>query len=291
MNETIATALHQPDGLVALKDGGVALVEAEAGGGALIIIGAQGVRHEICRVEGHPIGLAIDGDGCFWVAGGPGNTVVRLSPDGQILRTIAGTKDQPFVLPKNLAFGPDGLLYMSDCGVRLSDLVDDADIRPDYYDAAYNGRIYQIDPQAGRVLRTLATGLLMANGVAFDAEGLLYYSETLTGTVYRQVIGGKPQTFAHVSRSQVTGGLKGPAGLAFNRSGMLYCAKYGEGDICLIDPTGKIVGHIPTNGRLPDDIAFTQDGKYALIAEHEHGALEKIPVPSPGGLPLHTPAL
>jgi len=291
MNETIATALRQPDGLVALSDGGVALVEADAAGGALTVVDAHGARREICRIDGHPTGLAVDGAGCFWVAGGPQNSVLRISPEGKVLKTITGTKEQPFVLPKNLAFGPAGLLYMSDCGVRLSDLIDGADIRPDFYEASYNGRIYQIDPQAGRVLRTLATGLLMANGIAFDAEGLLYYSETLTGTIYRQVVGGRPQAFAHVSRSQTTGGLRGPAGLAFNRGGMLYCAKYGEGDICLIDPAGKVAGHIPTNGRLPDDIAFTQDGKYALIAEHEHGALEKIPVPSPGGLPLHTPLL
>lgn len=291
MNETIATALRQPNGLVALKDGGVALVETDADGGALAVIDADGARREISRIDGHPTGLAIDGDGCFWVAGGPQNSVLRLSPDGKALKTISGTKEQPFLLPKNLAFGPDGLLYMSDCGIRLADLVDGPEIRPDFYEASYNGKIHQIDPQTGRILRTLATGLLMANGVAFDAEGLLYYSETLTGIIYRQVVGGRPEAFAHVLRAKSTDGLRGPAGLAFNRSGMLYCAKYGAGDICLVDQAGKVAGHIPTNGRLPDDIVFTQDGKYALIAEHEHGAIEKIPVPSPGGLPLHMPSI
>ena len=120
MNETIATALHQPDGLVALKDGGVALVEAEAGGGALIIIGAQGVRHEIAR-SAVDRRAAIDGDGCFWTPADR-ETLVRLSPDGSDLKTIEGTNEGPFMLPNNLAFGPDGLLYMSDCGVQLSDL-------------------------------------------------------------------------------------------------------------------------------------------------------------------------
>jgi gluconolactonase len=291
MNDTIASGLCQPDGPVALSDGRVALVEAEESSGSVAIIDTGGLKHEICILGGHPGGLAMDGSGCFWVAGAPEHSVTRISQDGDVLKVIGGTKESPFVLPRHLAFGPDGLLYMSDSGVRISDLVDGAHIRPDFLDASYNGRIYQIDPHDGRVLRTLATGLLLANGIAFDAEGLLYYSETLTGTIYRQVVGGRPEVFAHAPRSQTAERLNGPAGLAFDKAGTLHCAIYGQGDICLIDPTGRIAGHIPTNGRLPVGIAFTDSGKHALIAEQQHGAIEKIPMRHPGGLPLHKPII
>jgi gluconolactonase len=290
MNETIAAGLHQPEGPVGLPDGRVALLEMEDDRRCLTIIGADGKRREVCRPGGRPTGLAVDGNGCFWVAGGPENSLVRLSPEGRMLQMIEGSEAGPFVLPHDLAFGPDGLLYMSDSGVRVADLIIGQTIRPDFLNAAYNGRVYQIDPADGRVLRTLATGLLLANGIAFDSNGLLYYSEMLTGTIYRQVVGGRQEVFAHPLRSPTGGRLKGPAGMAFDRDDTLYCAIYGQGDICLVDPSGKISGHIRTNGALPSNVAFTPDGKYLLISEQEHGVIERIPAPRPG-LALHRPSI
>lgn len=290
MNDTIAAGLHQPDGPVGLQDGRVVLVEMGDDRRCLTVIQPDGERQEICRPGGRPTGLAVDGDGCFWVAGGPENSLVRLSPTGRTLQVIEGSEAGPFVLPHDLAFGPDGLLYMTDSGVRIADLIVGQTIRPDFLNAAYNGRLYQIDPAEGRVLRTLATGLLLANGIAFDSHGVLYYSEMLTGTIYRQVIGGRQEVFTQAIRSSTGGRLKGPAGMAFDRDGTLYCAIYGQGDICLINASGKISGHIRTNGALPSDVAFTPDGKYLLITEQERGVVERIPAPRPG-LPLHRPKI
>jgi gluconolactonase len=78
--------------------------------------------------------------------------------------------------------------------------------------------------------------------------------------------------------------------MAFDRDGTLYCAIYGQGDVCLIGQTGAISGHIPTNGLLPGNIAFTPDGKYALITEQARGVVERIPAPRPG-MPLHMPSI
>jgi gluconolactonase len=291
MNETIAAGLHLPDGPVGLADGRVAITEMEDDRGSVTIVDAGIKRRDVFRPGGgRPSGLAIDGDGCFWVAGGPENSLVRLSPQGRTLQVIEGSEDGPFIFPNDLAFGPDGLLYMTDSGVEISNLLEGVGIRPDFMSAPYNGRVYQIDPREGRVLRTLATGLLLANGIAFDAEGVLYYSETLTGNIYRQVIGGRQEMFAHTLRSPMKERLKGPAGMAFDRGGTLYCAIYGQGDVCLIGRSGAISGHIPTNGLLPANIAFTLDGKYALITEQERGVIERIPAPRPG-MPLHMPAI
>jgi gluconolactonase len=290
MNETIAVGLHQPHGPVALPDGRVAFVEMEDIRGSLAIIENDGCRREVCRPGGRAAGVAMDGDGCYWVAGGPENSVVRISPEGRTLQLIEGADDGPFLFPHDLAFGPDGLLYVTDSGVRISDLIDGVDIRADFIEASYNGRVHQIDPVEGRVLRTLATGLLLANGIAFDTEGLLYYSETLTGNIYRQIVGGRQEIFAHVLPSPTTDKLRGPCGMAFDRSGILYCAMYGQGEISLVDQSGKLMGHIRTNGARPGNIAFALDGKYALITEQDHGAIERIPVPRPG-LPLHMPSI
>ncbi|WFU09469.1 SMP-30/gluconolactonase/LRE family protein [Rhizobium sp. CB3090] len=289
MNETIATGLRQPEGPVALTDGRIALVETDESRRCLAMV-AAGIRREVCRPGGRPTGLAIDGDHCFWVAGGPENSLVRVSPEGRTLQVIEGGKDGPFLYPNDLAFGPDGLLYMTDSGVRISDLLDGPDINPDFFQAPYNGRIYQIDPAEGRVQRVLATGLLYANGIAFGPDGLLYYSETLTGKIFRQIVGGRQELFAQVMPAPAVKVLRGPAGMAFDSNGTLYCAVYGQGEICLIDPTGKIAGRIRTNGTRPGNIAFTLDGKYALITEQENGVLERITAPRPG-LPLYMPSI
>ncbi|MGY5778563.1 SMP-30/gluconolactonase/LRE family protein [Rhizobium hainanense] len=290
MNETIATGLRLPSGLVALPDGRLALVEMDASRRYLKLYDAGGASREVCRLGGTPSGIAVDGDGCFWIAGGPEDSLVRLSPQGRVLQVIEGSADGPFLHPNALAFGPDGLLYMTDSGFRLADLLEGGDIHPDFFKAAYNGCVYQIDPAEGRVIRVLAAGLLLAGGIAFDAGGLLYYSETLTGKIYRQIVGGRQEMFARSMTSPAINALRGPSGLAFDRSGMLYCAMYGLGEICLIDTEGKMAGHIRTDGARPGNIAFTADGKHLLVAEQEKGVVEKITAPRPG-LPLHMPTI
>ncbi|MBB3287583.1 MULTISPECIES: SMP-30/gluconolactonase/LRE family protein [unclassified Rhizobium] len=290
MNETIATGLRLPGGLVALPDGRIALVETDPSRRYLKLFDTSGACEELCRIGGSPTGIAIDGDGCFWVAGGPENSLIKLSPQGRIRQVIEGSADGPFLHPNALAFGPDGLLYMTDSGIRLTDLLERGHIHPDFFKAAYNGCVYQIDPSEGRVIRVLAAGLLLASGIAFGPDGLLYYSETLTGKIHRQIVGGRQEMFAQSMRSPAVNVLRGPSGLAFDRSGTLYCAMSGLGEICLIDREGMMSGHIRTNGTRPSGIAFTVDGKHLLVGEQEKGVIEKITAPRLG-LPLHMPSI
>ncbi|MFT4002573.1 MAG: SMP-30/gluconolactonase/LRE family protein [Rhizobium sp.] len=290
MNDTIATGLRLPSGLVALPDGRFALVEMDASRRCLKLFDTSGAQEELCRIGGTPTGIAIDGDGCFWVADGPEDSLVRLSPQGRVLQVIEGGADGPFLHPNALAFGPDGLLYMTDSGIRLANLLEGGHIHPDFFKAAYNGCVYQIDPAEGRVIRVLAAGLLLAGGIAFGPDGLLYYSETLTGKIYRQIVGGRQEMFAQSMTSPAVNMLRGPSGLAFDRSGTLYCAMYGLGEICLIDTEGRMTGHIRTAGTRPGNIAFTVDGKHLLVSEQEKGVVEKITAPRPG-LPLHMPVI
>ncbi|TXI90852.1 MAG: SMP-30/gluconolactonase/LRE family protein [Cupriavidus sp.] len=290
MNDTIVTGLRLPSGLVALPDGRIALVEMDASRRCLKLFDTSGACEELCRIGGTPTGIAIDGDGCFWVADGPEDSLVRLSPQGRVLQVIEGGADGPFLHPNALAFGPDGLLYMTDSGIRLANLLEGGHIHPDFFKAAYNGCVYQIDPAEGRVIRVLAAGLLLAGGIAFGPDGLLYYSETLTGKIYRQIVGGRQEMFAQSMTSPAVNMLRGPSGLAFDRSGMLYCAMYGLGEICMIDTEGRMTGHIRTNATRPGNIAFTLDGKHLLVSEQEKGVVEKITAPRPG-LPLHMPAI
>lgn len=76
---------------------------------------------ELITIEtGVPDGLAIDNEGCIWLALWGGSRVVRISPQGKI---IAG-HHFPVEQPSSCAFGADGTLYVTSArkGISESDL-------------------------------------------------------------------------------------------------------------------------------------------------------------------------
>jgi sugar lactone lactonase YvrE len=66
---------------------------------------------------GLPDGIAVDVDGCIWVAVWGGSKVVRISPQGEIIAEIA----TPVSQPSSCAFGPDGTLYITSATSGLSE--------------------------------------------------------------------------------------------------------------------------------------------------------------------------
>ena len=88
-NRRLCTGLDMPEGPVALPDGKLALVEMGHARKSLTIVSPDGSRNLLCRHGGDPNGLAIDGDGCFWMAGGPGGSVTRIAPTGELLMNIS----------------------------------------------------------------------------------------------------------------------------------------------------------------------------------------------------------
>jgi sugar lactone lactonase YvrE len=50
--------------------------------------GALGSRRTLAEVDALPDGLAVDTDGCIWVALFQGSEVVRLTPEGEVDRTV-----------------------------------------------------------------------------------------------------------------------------------------------------------------------------------------------------------
>lgn len=60
-------------------------------------------------VSGIPDGLAVDVDGCIWVALWGGSEVQRFDPRGNLI----GRVPVPVSQPSSCAFGPDGTLYIT----------------------------------------------------------------------------------------------------------------------------------------------------------------------------------
>lgn len=288
-NPVIVSGLDQPEGPAFLSDGRLLLVEmGEARACLTEIVGPN--RREVVRPGGRPTGLAVDGDDCLWIAGGSGNSLVKLAPDGRELLRIEGDEAGPFLFPNDLAFGPDGLLYMTDSGMLPEKFITGFTIRPDFFTAEYAGEVFQIDPRRGRVLRRLDTGLRFTNGIAFGPDGGLFVAETLSGFIFRYALDGTArregfsQTLTRVDEAH----FQGPDGMAFDADGRLYCALYGCGEICVSDPSGAISERLPTNGKLPTNVAFVPGETAIVVTEVETGSLERVAVGALG-LGLHRP--
>jgi sugar lactone lactonase YvrE len=93
---------------------------------------------------GVPDGLAVDVEGCLWVAAWGGAAVHRIDPTGRRMRTI----DMPVSQPSSCAFAADGTLYVTSARAGL--------------DAA----ALRAEPLAGSVF-TIATDTLGVSVAAF----------------------------------------------------------------------------------------------------------------------------
>jgi gluconolactonase len=292
-NHVVATDVLEPEGPVCLDDGQVYLVEMAKARACVSRIDLKGQRHEVGRPGGRPNGLTIDGDGNLWIAGGDKETVVCMAPDGKILKRFLGPDGDPYLWPNDLAFGRTGLLYLADSGILPGDFVDGQKIRDDFRTVSYHGRVFEIDPKNGKVLRTVDTGLRFTNGIAFDADDVLYVSETLSGNVYRYDVFGqgtpKRETFGNVIDGKPEA-FVGPDGMAFGADGRLYCTVFGQGNVTVLDCTGKVAERIETNGQRPTNIAFREGAEGAVVTDLGRCELEEIVVPCRGRA-LYTPTI
>jgi gluconolactonase len=281
--------LSAPEGPVALPDGTWLIVEGGAERGCVTHILADGKTKRVVQKTGRPNGLAVDARGVIWVAESKYPSLVRLTMEGKAEVVANGCGGQPFLFPNDLCFGPDGAIYLTDSGVFINEFAPNNKIRPDYMSVNYDGRVYRIDVSTGNVDK-VDSGIKFTNGIAFGPDWRLYVNETLTGNIYRYE-SGQRVLFGNVIRPDAPPGWKGPDGMAFSEDGKLYVAVFGQRDVTVLDPDGKVFERIPTAGILPTNLAFALPGrKQIYITEYELGQMEVVEVPT-DGLPLFTGAL
>ena len=179
-----ARDLGAPEGPVALPDGTWLVVEAAANRGCVTHISADGRTKSVIKQTGRPNGLAVDAGGVIWVAESKVPSLLRLTMDGKCDVVATGCDGEPFLFPNDLCFGPDGAIYLTDSGVQIDNFAPNNQIRADYIDVHYDGRLYRVDPETGAVTK-LDQGFLFTNGIAFGPDGMLYVDETVTGNIYR----------------------------------------------------------------------------------------------------------
>jgi gluconolactonase len=287
-----ATGIGAPEGPICLPDGSMYVTEMSADTLCVTKLDPQGRRHVIKTTGGRPNGLAIDGEGLIWIAEAGLQSVICIDPDGREVKRIDGDADGRFLFPNDLAFGPDGHLYLTDSGMAAVDFISGQNFVEGFLDLAWDGRVYEIDPVAGKVVRKLDRGIRFTNGIAFGPDDQLYANASFTGEVYRYDLssGGIPErvVFGNVLQADDRPGFKGPDGMKFGVDGRLYCTVYGQQNVTVLDSSGAVADRLKLDGENPTNIAFSADGKRLLVTEVSKGQVEALPAPC-WGLALYYP--
>ncbi|MCB1496807.1 MAG: SMP-30/gluconolactonase/LRE family protein [Bauldia sp.] len=286
-----AEGLGVPEGPVALSDGSWLVVEMRPDRGCVSRISPDGSERTQLAVTGRPNGLAFDHLSRIWVCESNPPSLLRMTLDGEYESILDHSDDGPFLFPNDLCFGPDGLLYFTDSGIRFTDFVVNGQVRDDHDSLDYQGRVYRVHPETLR-LEVLAEGIRFTNGLAFGpGDTHLYVAETIGGDIIRYPWSpkglGAAEVFGNTIDPDAPPGLKGPDGMAFGRNGALYVTVFGQGDVTVLGPDGGVRERIRTNGMAPTNVAFGRDGEHRIyVTEDELGTIEVFDVDT-AGLPLH----
>jgi gluconolactonase len=285
-----ADQLGFPEAPVRLPNGDFLFVEMEPSKGWIVRISADGKSRSVVARTGRPNGLAADRHGNIWVAETAMCALLKMSLDGKHEVVAKACEGEAFLFLNDLAFAPNGDIYLTDSGIALEELAPGGQLNPNWRNLKYDGRVFRIDPKTREVER-IDRGLQFANGVAFGPDGNLYVAETLTGNIYRYDcsggrVCGKRQLFGNVIENYRPEDLKGPDGMKFGSNGDLYAAVFGQGDVTVLDANGKVRQRIKVGGSMPSNLLFAPQGeKKIYVTEVETGSVRILDVET-DGMPL-----
>jgi sugar lactone lactonase YvrE len=211
------------------------------------------------KINADASGIVFNSQGDLFVAVGPFSEVVRVR--GADLNPAKPGLAQTFATgtpgANGVAFDRQGNLFVSG---GTSGIV---------YRVSPNGGAAQAAAQIDKYARTLPDGktqqVNVANGVDFDAKGVLYVADTARGAIWQVAIGadgkgGKPTVLAQSPL------LEGADGLAFDRRGKLWVAVNERNAIVTVTPEGQVqqVAKNDSRGPLefPSAIVFVGDRAY-----------------------------
>jgi gluconolactonase len=221
MAETLGERLNHPEG-VAWDPLTGTLVAGGWAGEIYRLDPKDGAQRQIGQSEGSLLGVAVDGAGRVFACDCLRRLVLCLAPDGSVSTYSSGPIDAPFVLPNFAAFGPDGVLYVSDSGTW----------------GQADGRLIRILPDGrAEVWSTACPGF--PNGICLSADGRwLYVAESTDPKVslIRIAEDGKAGQLETVC--ELSGTV--PDGIALAKDGSLFVTCYRPDRIVRIRTSGEI---------------------------------------------------
>lgn len=213
----------------------------------------------------YPIGLAFDARGDLLVGNLYGNSISRITPQGQV-STFASGLDAP----ATPCFDREGRLFVTCPGndqlVRLSPVGAPTVIASG---PGLDGLIgTALDPSgtltlgcvwANRVVKVSPEGAVTPvlfldrpAGVAYDRAGNLYVAKAWAYEIVRLTPGGSLTTFA----AGLTGGIDA---IAFDQAGTLYVPNYESGAVSTVSPSG-LIQVLATGFSGPRGVTFDRAG-------------------------------
>jgi gluconolactonase len=277
----LADGLGFPEGPAVMGDGRIVFCDGNTGE---LLVYAGGKVATFARTGGSPWGSVLGTDGALYVTQGgnvPGSGdtsaasgIQRVQPDGSVELLCSQVAGYELYAPNDLAFGPDGRLYFTESGVEQ-------DFR---FDVRGPGRLFAVDSAGGGEM-LLERPNVYPNGIAFDAQHRLYWSESAAHRICR-LDDGEAVTFCQLSDQHV------PDGFAIAADGRFFVATTISGGITVISPEGEVLEEIDLGEHVTNCIFdgptlwATATRTPELEASERTGSLWRVETDASGGLPL-----
>jgi gluconolactonase len=218
-----------------MPDGAIVLCDCNTGE---LLRWSDGAIDTFAKTGGSPWGAVLGSDGAIYVTQGgdvPGSGVLgavpgiqRVNPDGSVELLLSSIGGHSLAGPNDLAFGPDGRLWVTDSGTE----------RDDRCPVRQPGRLYVVGVSDGEMV--MERRLAYPNGIAFDAQGRLYWTESMGHRVCR-LEDGEAATFAQLSHDRI------PDGMAFAADGRAFVCTTISGGLTVLSPEGEVLEEITLN--------------------------------------------
>jgi gluconolactonase len=229
----LASGLGFPEGPAVMADGRLVFCDGNTGE---LLVYSGGEVATYSHTGGSPWGSVLGTDGALYVTQGgvvPGSSdtsavsgIQRVHPDGAVELLCSEVAGYPLFGPNDLAFGPDGRLYFTESG-------SETDFR---FDVRSPGRLFVIDGSGGgEMLMELPD--VYPNGIAFDAQQRLYWTESAAHRI-RRMENGQAVTFCQLSDGHV------PDGMAIAADGRFFVATTISGGVTVISAEGEVLEEI-----------------------------------------------